>query len=182
MMDAEEKFELKSVMHLKKYRPMLDKYHYLLFQESQRQVSSSEEVMLARLWDSDERQLLTTEKEEVKRGEIIELPELPETWSRRYVELYGHDPPQGVSKKCDDLSLMVDDQKFELLPVIKKLPLEQGEQIVPQHVKQGGSEKAQPDVIDLLDDDNDDEQNVIETTKDVKPNNHSDDIEDDSNN
>ena len=138
--------------------------------------------MLARLWDSDERQLLTTEKEEVKRGEIIELPELPETWSRRYVELYGHDPPEGVSKKCDDLSLMVDDQKFELLPVIKKLPLEQNEQIVPQLVKQSGSEKAQPDVIDLLDDDNDDEQNVIETTKDVKPHNHPDNIEDDSNN
>jgi hypothetical protein len=34
MIDAEEKFDLKSVLHLKKYRQMLDKYHYLLVQES----------------------------------------------------------------------------------------------------------------------------------------------------
>merc|ERR1712241_1302619 len=71
MIESEEKFDLKSVLHLKKYRQMLDKYHYLLVQESMRQVSSSEEVMLARLWDSDERQLLNNEKEDVKRGEII---------------------------------------------------------------------------------------------------------------
>ena len=34
MVDAEEKFELKSMLHLRKYRTMLDKYHYLLVQES----------------------------------------------------------------------------------------------------------------------------------------------------
>ena len=34
MLDAEEKFEMKSIVHLKKYRSMLDKYHYLLVQES----------------------------------------------------------------------------------------------------------------------------------------------------
>ena len=67
----------------------------------QRQVSSSEEVMLARLWDSDERQLLNTEKEEVKRGEIIELPELPNSWAQRYVELYGNNPPDGVKRFND---------------------------------------------------------------------------------
>ena len=161
MIDAEEKFELKSTVHLKKYRTMLDKYHYLLVQESMRQVSSSEEVMLARLWDSDERQLLNNEKEDVKRGEILELPELPESWSRRYMELYGHNPPDGIKK--NDLSIMVDEQKFELLPVVKKLP-ELVEQVVPQINNQ--KEEKEHDVIDLLDDDDDDD--IIETGKDVQ--------------
>ena len=34
MVDAEEKFEVKAVTHLRKYRSMLDKYHFLLVQES----------------------------------------------------------------------------------------------------------------------------------------------------
>ena len=34
MFDAEEKFEVKAVTHLRKYRSMLDKYHFLLTQES----------------------------------------------------------------------------------------------------------------------------------------------------
>ena len=46
MMDAEEKFELKSVMHLKKYRSMLDKYHYLLFQESQVRYSNIYNILV----------------------------------------------------------------------------------------------------------------------------------------
>ena len=74
--------------------------------------------MLARLWDSDERQLLNSEKEEIKRGEIIEMPELPDSWSKQYVELYGHKPPEGIKK--NDVSIMVHEQKFELLPVVKK--------------------------------------------------------------
>ena len=34
MFDAEEKFEAKAVTHIRKYRSMLDKYHFLLTQES----------------------------------------------------------------------------------------------------------------------------------------------------
>ena len=40
----------------------------MLTQESKRLASSSEEVMLARLWDSTERQTLTREKEDVEAG------------------------------------------------------------------------------------------------------------------
>ena len=118
--------------------------------------------MLARLWDSDERQLLTTEKEEVKRGEIIELPELPESWAQRYVELYGHTPPDGV-KSYSELPAVVDEQNRELLPVIKKLQDVQ-EQVVPMP----SVSKEEHDVIDLLDDDDDEDNDVIETPQDVK--------------
>lgn len=117
--------------------------------------------MLARLWDSDERQLLNNEKEEVKRGEILELPALPEAWSRRYAELYGHKPLDGIKK--NDLSIMVDEQKFELLPVVKKLP-ESVEQVVPQINKP--NDEKEPDVIDLLDDNDDDD--VMQRANDVK--------------
>ena len=150
----------------------------------QRQVSSSEEVMLARLWDSDERQLLNSEKEEIKRGEIIEMPELPDSWSKRYVELYGHKPPEGVKK--NDVSIMVDEKKFELLPVVKKLE-SVDEQIVPQLNKQ--NEQKEHDVIYLLDDEDDDnddddvkDDNDVITlddndVKDVKLETPNDDIE-----
>jgi hypothetical protein len=43
---------------------MLAKYHLLLQQESTRLASSSEEVMLARFWDSEERQGLAKDKED----------------------------------------------------------------------------------------------------------------------
>lgn len=126
----------------------------------QRQVSSSEEVMLARLWDSDERQLLNTEKEEVKRGEIIELPELPSSWAQRYIELYGHNPPDGV-KKYHEHPATIDKSNGQLVPVIKKLP-DMQEQIVPNLSKP----KIQHDVIDLLDDDEEEEHNVLENQQD----------------
>ena len=119
--------------------------------------------MLARLWDSDERQLLNNEKEEVKRGEILELPPLPEAWSERYVALYGQKPLEGINK--NDLSIMVDEQKFELLPVVKKLP-ESVEQIVPQLGKQ--KDENEPDVIELLNDNEEkEEESVIERTKNI---------------
>ena len=52
--------------------------------------------MLARLWDSDERQSLSREKEEHKTaGKIPKFPSLPESWKGKYVELTGHQPPEG---------------------------------------------------------------------------------------
>ena len=128
--------------------------------------------MLARLWDSDERQLLTTEKDEVKRGEIIELPELPTTWAQRYVELYGHNPPDGVKKYNEPTSAIVDDRNRQLLPIIKKLPDVQ-EQVVPNL---SSTSKLEHDVIDLLDDDDDDNNDVIATPQDIRHNNSMDEI------
>merc|ERR1711902_149241 len=55
-----------------------------LTQESKRMVSSSEEVMLARLWDSTERQTLTREKEEVKAGSLIDVPLLNPDQRQQY--------------------------------------------------------------------------------------------------
>jgi hypothetical protein len=75
---------------------MLAKYHLLLQQESTRMASSSEEVMLARFWDSEERQTLAKEKEDVQNGQVLELPQLPLDWSNKYEEIYGSKPPLGV--------------------------------------------------------------------------------------
>ncbi|TRY74452.1 hypothetical protein TCAL_10091 [Tigriopus californicus] len=90
---AQVAFENKAEDLISKYQTMMDKYHYLLIQESMREASSSEDVMLSRLWDSDERLALAKEKEEVKSGKLLPLPPLPESWSSRYEELYGQKPP-----------------------------------------------------------------------------------------
>jgi len=75
---------------------MLAKYHLLLQQESTRQASSSEEVMLARFWDSEERQNLAKEKEDFQKGVVHELPPLSEEWAAKYEEIYDSKPPPGV--------------------------------------------------------------------------------------
>ena len=75
---------------------MLAKYHLLLQQESTRLASSSEEVMLARYWDSEERQALAKEKEEIQNGQVLELPALPSEWASKYEEIYSSKPPDGV--------------------------------------------------------------------------------------
>ena len=54
----EEEFEDKSQGLLNRFQGLVNKYHQLLIKESLRTCSSSEEVMLARVWDSDEKQLL----------------------------------------------------------------------------------------------------------------------------
>ena len=84
MVKAEDKFEEKSGEALDKYRSMLDRYHYLLTQESKRLISSSEEVMLARLWDTEERQLFAREKEEVEAGNLIDVPLLEADKKQEY--------------------------------------------------------------------------------------------------
>ena len=60
------------------------RYHYLLTQESKREVSSSEEVMLARLWDSSERQTLKAEKEQMEAGCYIDVPLLNSEQREKY--------------------------------------------------------------------------------------------------
>ena len=79
---------------------MLAKYHLLLQQESTRLASSSEEVMLARFWDSEERQNVSRDKEDFQKGVVLELPPLPDEWSARYEELYGCKPPMGVASEA----------------------------------------------------------------------------------
>ncbi len=69
MAKAEEQFETKAGSLLAKYRGMLNKYHYLLAQESLRLSASSEVVMLARMWDTEERQSLMKGKEEFKKSQ-----------------------------------------------------------------------------------------------------------------
>ena len=61
------------------------RYHFLLTQESKRLASSSEEVMLARLWDSTERQTLTREKEDVEAGnKLSDVPLLDPEKRQQY--------------------------------------------------------------------------------------------------
>ncbi len=68
-MSAEEaEFGLKASQLVGKYQSMLSKYHILLLQESTRLCSSSEEVMLARYWEAEERASLAREKEEYVRN------------------------------------------------------------------------------------------------------------------
>ena len=87
VMEEEDDFEDKSQTLLNKFHGMLNKYHYLLIKESMRSASSSEEVMLARAWDSDERQLLTQERELVKNGELLGDLQLSPELNARYKEL-----------------------------------------------------------------------------------------------
>jgi hypothetical protein len=111
-------FAKKSDQLLSKYHSMLSKYHLLLLKESTRLCSSSEEVMLARLWEADERAGLGREKEEARRsaGRLEELERrrgpgltaeeqaeqaelvaaaepdfgpLPESWAARYEAVLG---------------------------------------------------------------------------------------------
>ena len=56
----------------------------MLTQESKREVSSSEEVMLARLWDSSERQTLKAEKEQMEAGCYIDVPLLNSEQREKY--------------------------------------------------------------------------------------------------
>jgi hypothetical protein len=84
MEKAEDAFETKSCSLLAKKDVMLKKYHFLLAIESTRPNASSEEVMLARLWDTDERQALAREKEEVTSGRsTLNLPPLPKKWAEQ---------------------------------------------------------------------------------------------------
>lgn len=87
MVKGEEDFEEKSNVALDKYENMLNRYHYLLTQEAKREISSSEEVMLARLWDSEERQLFAREKEEVEAGNNIDVPLLDSEKRNQYSSL-----------------------------------------------------------------------------------------------
>ncbi|CAB4069666.1 unnamed protein product [Lepeophtheirus salmonis] len=68
--------------------------------KSMRITTSSEEVMLARLWDSDERQYLNGQKEDFeKKGIILDnLPPVPSSWRDKYIEVLGHPPPPLSSK------------------------------------------------------------------------------------
>uniref|UniRef100_A0A0K2UW65 Putative LOC100679230 [Nasonia vitripennis] n=1 Tax=Lepeophtheirus salmonis TaxID=72036 RepID=A0A0K2UW65_LEPSM len=100
VVDEEVAFSVKSKNLLNKYKDMREKYHYLLLQESMRITTSSEEVMLARLWDSDERQYLNGQKEDFeKKGIILDnLPPVPSSWRDKYIEVLGHPPPPLSSK------------------------------------------------------------------------------------
>lgn len=84
MAKAEDEFEDQSSQLLDKYRGMLDRYHFLQLQESKRMVSSSEEVMLARVWDTEERQVHAREKEEVEAGTLMDVPMLDEEKRQQY--------------------------------------------------------------------------------------------------
>lgn len=95
--ESDQGFESKSDALLAKFHGMRDKYHFLLLHESRRPAASSEEVMLARMWDTDERQNLAQERDEYKSGKIFELPPLPPTWAERYKEVFGSEPPPGVA-------------------------------------------------------------------------------------
>lgn len=96
-------------IRLCRYQSMLAKYHLLLQRESTRLASSSEEVMLARFWDSEERQNIAKEKEEFQNGAVHELPPLPDEWSAKYEEIYGEKPPSGVVPEI--IKPEVDDQE-----------------------------------------------------------------------
>ncbi len=89
---AEDLFEQKSAALLAKKDAMIRKYHYLLAIESTRPNASSEEVMLARLWDTDERQALAKEKDDFVNGRpMVDLPPLPP----KLAEKLGVDPNIG---------------------------------------------------------------------------------------
>ena len=83
---TEQDYENKADDSLDKYQGLMNRYHFLLTQDSQRLVSSSEEVMLARLWDSEERLILKTEKEEVDAGRHIQVPLLDPEKRSQYSE------------------------------------------------------------------------------------------------
>ena len=104
MKQAEDSFEMKSASLLGKKDAMLKKYHYLLKMESMRPNASSEEVMLARLWDTHERTSLAREKEDVAAGKRLQLPPLPKTWADQFGvdEDFGQNAPQDAKEETID--------------------------------------------------------------------------------
>ena len=104
MKQAEESFEMKAASLLGKKAAMLKKYHYLLKMESMRPNASSEEVMLARLWDTHERTTLAREKEEAAAGKRLQLPPLPKSWAEQFgVESdFGQNVPDPAEAKEEE--------------------------------------------------------------------------------
>ena len=104
MRQAEDSFEMKSASLLGKTSAMLKKYHYLLKMESMRPNASSEEVMLARLWDTHERNTLAREKEDVAAGNRLQLPPLPKSWAAQFgVDAdYGQNAPEDAKEETID--------------------------------------------------------------------------------
>ena len=144
---SEDEFEKKSTTLLSKYHSMLSKYHILLLQESTRLCSSSEEVMLSRHWEADERANLVREKEEYARDSlrftalqetkvrteeeeaelhtlqermVPDLPPIPSSWEEKYEEVIGR-PYQFMCKvKNEDVKPPVSTRKpQELTPVLE---------------------------------------------------------------
>ena len=128
--ESEEEFSSKSDQLLNKYDSMLSKYHILLLQESTRLCSSSEEVMLSRQWEADERSALSKEKEEyikkssrlnylesksvMSQEDVEELeglleekepgfPEIPEDWYAKYEQVVGkpYEPKESIKEEHD---------------------------------------------------------------------------------
>ena len=143
-LEAEEaEFERRSEQLVGKYHSMLSKYHILLLQESTRLCSSSEEVMLARYWEAEERGSLAREKEEYVRNnarieelktlqlagaaaaaEIEELdqlldrmepsfPPVPPAWAAKYEQVVGR--PLDTSKTLNTTKQRVFIRKAETL-------------------------------------------------------------------
>ena len=84
----EADFEDKSTGLLSRFQSLVNKYHSLLIKESMRSRPTSEEVMLARGWDSDEKQLLRQEREIVMAGGVLDdLHHLSEEDRARYKDL-----------------------------------------------------------------------------------------------
>ncbi|KAL3270667.1 hypothetical protein HHI36_021195 [Cryptolaemus montrouzieri] len=70
---ADEIFELTARHFIAKYDKMVDKYKYLLMKESQRQVQTSELMMLDRLFLSDEQQSLMRLRQEAEEAQYMDL-------------------------------------------------------------------------------------------------------------
>ncbi|KAK9887314.1 hypothetical protein WA026_021623 [Henosepilachna vigintioctopunctata] len=73
---ADEIFELTARHFIAKYDKMVDKYKYLLMKESQRQVQTSELMMLDRLFLSDEQQSMIRLRQQVEEEQYIDLDTL----------------------------------------------------------------------------------------------------------
>eukprot|EP00096_Caligus_rogercresseyi_P008799 TRINITY_DN2844_c0_g1_i8.p1 TRINITY_DN2844_c0_g1~~TRINITY_DN2844_c0_g1_i8.p1 ORF type:complete len:439 (+),score=203.25 TRINITY_DN2844_c0_g1_i8:474-1790(+) len=108
VIEEEMAFSARSEEILGKFNAMRDKYHLLLLQESMRLTTSSEEVMLARLWDSDERSFLGKQKGDFEKTGIPlgHLPPIPPSWREKYIQVLGHPPPppppprEEIGEKC----------------------------------------------------------------------------------
>ena len=105
MIKAEDDFEEKSSEMLDKYHSMLNRYHLLMNQESKLMVSSSEEVMLARLWDSEERQILAREKQQKERdGQLQDVPLLEADQRKQYLQYTNVIKSKAVDSQQDNSS------------------------------------------------------------------------------
>jgi hypothetical protein len=134
----DEDFEVRSEFLLTKYQAMLSRYHFLLLQESTRQVSSSEEVMLGRQWVAAEKQDLAKEKEERSKisARLDELkarespteeeqeeekelsqklapdfPLVPNSWSEKFEQVMGRPMKEDATTDKDDTSHIETKQK-----------------------------------------------------------------------